>query len=412
LTLLIAQGAAGLLPFAEDLQCVKWSGAFEVRALSREVRLTGGAKLMKGWKRGGICPRARVSGADLLLSCDSERLHAESTGGVLNIYALRGLPWDASDEPAPTLWFAPEEVGLGGPCPGTTPAGKAECLLKAGRDDDARKQLEAALETQDRDYASLRFADLALMENRPIAAMEWLEKTGRSGDWGRLASVRQCELSGRCFQNPSRDAMFDTAGMAAPLKVEMKLRELRLLRFESSARAIARLFDAGQGTWPEKLCGSTVICFNVLKSALSSSDVESRIMALNLYASGPVSQSSPQRPMLAAAAADAATALGARQYAAAALAAATPDVLHADLAAHLRRVVSLYIAAGENARASAVLAYALDAVGPQAKKWKTGLTPVRGSVTPKATDFPTRDAELANELATAALVRAHARQTR
>jgi hypothetical protein len=285
--------------------------------------------------------------------------------------------------------------------------------LQAGRDDDARKLVDGALETSDRDYAALRLADLALMENRPISAMEWLEKTGRSGDWGRLASVRQCELSGRCFKTAARDAMFDSAGMAAPLRVEMKLRELRLLRFEAPADAMAKLFDVGRGAWPEGLCAArgAVICLNVLKTALSSSDVEARITALTLYASGPVSQSSPQRPQLAAAAADAATALGARQYAAAALAAATPDVPHADIAAHLRRVISLYVASGEPARAAAVLAYAVDAVGPQAKKWKTGLKPSR-SKAEKAAEFPTRDAELANELATAALVRAHARQTR
>jgi len=402
----------GLLPFAEEVVKVKAEGEAAVFVLAKEVRITGAAKLAKKWKaNGGLCPKARAEGPDLVLSCTTARLHATSSRGTVTIVALRGLPWAASDEPAPRRWYRPEEVGLGGPCPGTTPAGRAECALAAGNVEAARDLLTAALDTLHRDYASLRLADLALHDGCPLDSMEWLEKTGRTGDWGRLASVRQCELSGRCFKGPQRDALFDGAGMPGAMRDELKLRELRLLRYEAPATAAAKLFEAGRGSWPEGLCGGSgaVICQNVLYSAFESTDVEARISALTLYASGPVSVSFARRPWLAHAAADAAAALGAPQYAASALAAATPDVPRADLKKHLVRVISLYELAGEPARAATVRAYAMDSVGLKPAKKKNRGVREAMRVAALSDAFEPRDAELAAELANAAVVRSRAK---
>ncbi len=404
----------GLLPFADDVVKVKADGEVSVSVLSREVRIAGAAKLAKKWKAKGLCPKARADGKDLVLECTTARLHAKSSGGTVSIASLRGLPWAANDEPAPLPFYRPEEIGLGGPCPGTTPAGRAECALAAGDRAAARELLTAALETSDRTYAAVRLADLALLEDCPLDSMEWLEKAGRSGDWGRLASVRQCELSGRCLKGPQRDALLDGAGLPGPLRDELKLHELRLLRYESPPTAAARLFDAGRGSWPETLCGGAgaVICQNVMFSALESNDVEARISALTLYASGPVSTSFARRPWLAEAAADAAVALGAPQYAAAALAAATPDVPKAKLKQHLVRVIALYEQAGEPARAATVRSYAIDSVGlkagrAQKKKKKPSSEPVQVAAVGEA--FEVRDAELAAELANAAIARSKAR---
>ena len=200
---------SGLLPFSEDIIKVKADGEASVFVLSKEVRIADAAKLASRWKAKGLCPKARADGRDLVLSCTSDRLHATSSGGTVTIVALRGLPWAAKDEPAPRPFYKPEEVGLGGPCPGTTPAGSAECALAAGDLTAAKGFLAAALDTLHKDYAALRLADLALDANGPLDSLEWLEKTGRTGEWGRLASVRQCELSGRCFKGVQRDALFD-----------------------------------------------------------------------------------------------------------------------------------------------------------------------------------------------------------
>ncbi|MBL8951236.1 MAG: hypothetical protein JNK82_10695, partial [Myxococcaceae bacterium] len=375
-----------------------------------EVRITGAASLAKKWKAKGLCPRARAEGHDLVLSCTNDRLHATSSGGTVTIVALRGLPWAAKDEPAPRRYYKPEEVGLGGACPGTTPAGKAECAFAAGDVTAAKTFLNAALDSMHRDYAAVRMADLALDADCPLDSMEWLEKVGRTGDWGRLASVRQCELSGRCFKGPQREALFDSAGMPLPMREELKLRELRLLRYESPVAAATRLFDAGRGSWPEALCAGagTAICHNVMFQALESNDVEARIAALTLYASGPVSTSFARRPWLADAAADAAVALGAPQYAASALAAATADVKKPELKKHLLRVIALYELAGEPARAAAVRAYAIDSVGLKPSQKAKKVSKENAKLAQREA-FEPRDAELAAELANAAVVRSRAR---
>lgn len=172
-TLLTLVVHSGLLPFSEDVIRVKAAGRAEVFALKQEVHIAGAAGLAKQkWRNNSLCPRIHASGKNLILECSSARLHASSDGATVTVHALRGLPWDAEDVPAPRPSFAPESVGLGGPCPGTTPAGKAECALKEGQRDEAKKLLEEALQTVHRDYAALRLGDLALDDDHPLEAME------------------------------------------------------------------------------------------------------------------------------------------------------------------------------------------------------------------------------------------------
>lgn len=413
LTLLMT-ARAGLLPLSDDMMSVKADGAFTVLSATRQVRIANAAGLAKKWKRVGFCPKAHADGTTLVLDCDTGRLHAEHTPIGITLYKLRGMPWAASDDPVPLVIFPPELSGLGGPCPGTTPAGKAECLLAEGKLSEAKPLLTLALDTASRDYAALRLADLALVENRPLEAMEWIEKTGRSGQWGRLATVRLCDISGRCPKGAPRDLMYDSSGMDAPAARDLKLRELRVLRLESATDAITKLFDAGHGSWPDALCEgtATALCNLVLASALASDDPEARISGLTLFASGPVTLPGPRRPELASAAADAAVALGAPGFAAAALAAATPDVPKAKLASHLRKVIALYAASGQPGRASAVYSYALDTVASDIKKdprWKKlrvrAPEPKGDTLAQASTPFATEDAELAHELAAAVLAR-------
>ncbi len=242
------------------------------------------------------------------------------------------------------------------------------------------------------------------------------KRPGRSGEWGRLASIRVCELSGNCLlTGTARAAMFGIPrACRLPLRRELTLRELRILRFESPSSAVAKLFTAGSGAWPDALCAGSSICVDVLHDALEGEDLDGRVTALSLFSSGPVSTPGPQRPWLAQAAADAAAAIGAPQYAAAVLGAATSDVPKAHLSTHLRRVMQLYLEANEPARASAVFAYAIDTLGPQVKQesaWKNLHVPVVPA-SKQIPAFPTANVELANELATATLARSHARETR
>src|SRR5581483_8349088 len=148
------------------------------------------------------------------------------------------------------------------------------------------------------DYAAVRLADLLLDEDKPAEALEHLEKTGYTGEWRRLAAIRICELTDNC---PGRAALFETQGLAPSQRREVMLRELRLLRFESTVQAVARLAESG--TWPEALCSGHTLCEHILHDALTSEDLDSRATALALFAAGPVSAAGPLRPWLARAAA-------------------------------------------------------------------------------------------------------------
>jgi hypothetical protein len=414
LTAVLAAGANELLPFADDLAELEApQNAAEVSVMRKEIRIPGAARLAKGKTRRGLCAKSRAEGPDLVLQCESPKLHVRVHDGRATIYQLRGLPWAAADEPAPRPLFAPEQVGLGGACPGTTAAGRGECALAAGDADAAKRHFLAALETAHKSFAAMRLADLALEANRPLEAMEWLAKAGTRGEFGRLAAVRACELTDSCDLR-SGASLFDPSGLPAPLRDELKLRELRLLRFEAPARAVAGLAALDAGHWPEGRCaGAPRVCRNVLLEGLVSTDAETRASALLLYAAGPVSEAGPDRPRLARAAADAAAALGAPQYAAALLAAATPDVPASALKPHLERVIELYLAAGETARASAVLAWGIDTVGPAMKRSvKRRGQKLDPKAKPELPQFDEQSVNVASELASAALTTSRARRTR
>ena len=309
-------------------------------------------------------------------------------------------------------WSTPQALGLGGSCPGTTPAARGECALAKGDIATARTALTEALTTVDLDYAQVRLGDLALLDDDPLGALDWYGKP-RDGVWRRIAVERQCEITGTCGVITW---MFDAAAMPAPMRDELALRQLRLMKFASLPTAVEQLSRLGHQIYPTELCeGAKLLCRNVMLEGLRSEDPDAQLLALSLYASGPVGISDPARPELAIAAAEAAQSLGAPRYGASAMASALADVPHAQLSDYLRRVVELYLAAREPARAAAVFDYSIDTLGVELKKnpsWQQvarRIKPVKAPtivvspVTPGAPE-PDFDA-LSQELASATLLR-------
>lgn len=418
LTLLAAAapGSPTILPLTLEVQRLPLKAtAVEIDSLRSELRISGVANVAAVAKKhhGGLCPRASADGATLVLQCVNKKLHARVTKDELFIYRLRGLPWADRGDPTPIASGHPEQLGFGGPCPGTTLPGRAECAFASGDYDNAEKLLTETLSTGDNDYAIVRLGDLALMHDEPVKALEWYEKLHR-GVWGRLSLERSCSITNYC----DLTRVYDAAGMPAPLAAELKLRQVRRARIEMGGESALELLNELEGgRWPNIACDiSPGTCNSVLLAAFRSGDPAAQIEALALYAQGPLMAPGPLRPVLSRAAGDAAAAVGAPRYGAAVMAAATPDVPKAELADYLLRVVELYLLGGDRARAATIHAYAIDTFGPQVKReqrWRavTARLPERPVVVRPAPDrLPDPDLnELTNELASATLALSRAR---
>ncbi len=135
LTLMLMKGGP-MLPFADEISEVKVDGTptVEVRALVRQVRISGAGAKAKGWKAHGACPRAHAEGTDLVLDCTTSRLHARVSFGKVSIYKLRGLPWAAKDEATPRFNFPPSRSVWAARARVRRPRARPSARWKDGRD--------------------------------------------------------------------------------------------------------------------------------------------------------------------------------------------------------------------------------------------------------------------------------------
>src|SRR5205814_8938620 len=85
---------------------------------------------------GMICPKVTIVDGGVELRCRTRRLDAvlgtEKGKTYLDIQELRGLPWRPGPAGPPPFFYEPYASGLGGRCPGDTPAARGECALRAG----------------------------------------------------------------------------------------------------------------------------------------------------------------------------------------------------------------------------------------------------------------------------------------
>ncbi|GMU58403.1 MAG: hypothetical protein AMXMBFR34_01660 [Myxococcaceae bacterium] len=341
--------------------------ALEVDVWAREVRLTTArpGDVVRAVKASRLCPSVEVRDGAVVLRCRTGQVEATLARGrkgrELALSVPRGLPRDDAQASGASWHYPPEVFQLGGACPGTTPEGKAECLLAAGKVDDAVPLLREALLHGNGDFAALRLGDIALAGGDLLGALASYQAAGRKDLWGRLAAMRLCELAG-CARE---EFVFDSARLSEPLATEVDLRLARTLALQGHDRRAAlalrrRMMDRTRQpvcpSWPR-------VCAGVALAALRHEDAEVQALGLELFVAQEQELGASSDPLLLRAASDAAAAIGAPFFAANVLATATPHVPPSRLWEHLARVASLYEAAGDRHRADVVREYAKARLG-------------------------------------------------
>jgi len=312
-----------------------------------------------------LCPDFDATDHRIILRCQSRNLKAKITGKrrrrVLRVDDLLGPPLRKDDSRMPLLFYPPEQLGLGSKCPSNTDAGQGECHLRARRMKSAAKSFRKALKGEHRVFASLRLGDLAMEIGDVETAVGWYRKAGFRGPYGRLATLRLCELNGTCFDDRDHHYRYtDTAALRTPLKEEVVLRTARMHVFAGRPLQAAHyLLSTGLRTKSDNLCKyAPALCHRIALEALRTSQIQPSSDALSLYMALPGRLAGDHAFELTDLAAQTAEDLGALAFAASLLASSTevvPDALAAD---HLYRTARLYVAADDQARARIVLRFA------------------------------------------------------
>jgi len=340
----------------------------------------------------------------VVLGCRGQRLAAAivSSGGgqALELRVLTGLPAEGPDGFPVVSW---DPAGLGLPaCPGETPLSRGECLLAQGDRGGARASFREV--GGDGGHAQLRLGDLALAEGDAAgAAAHWSQV--RAAPWQRLAAARLCEMD-ECSAAGESEALFDGAGLPAPLALDLAVHQARAIAFRDRlAEAVRRLM----GT-PALCAAAPLLCHRVLLAALRADPATSEV-ALAAYALVPDRDRCALALDLARAAARRAEEAGAPAYAANLLAATTTLVLPAELDAHLLRTVELYLAADDAVRGRVVLEYARLHLGKKlpGPRWAAATRALRPAAGPKRPAPAAAKLDTSPEMAAAAEVLARAR---
>src|SRR4051812_12782125 len=124
---------------------------FEPLTATIELRRINNAKVVAqkmAIGAGQICSEVEAVGTSVVVHCRTKRVDAhlvvERGKMYIEVEQLRGLPFRHEGDWL-TIFYDPQSVGFGGPCPGTMLAGRAECALRDGRLDDATALFRQAL---------------------------------------------------------------------------------------------------------------------------------------------------------------------------------------------------------------------------------------------------------------------------
>lgn len=346
---------------------LKGAVALDVQALLSQVRVVAPAdapaiaQTLKG-ATGALCPDVELRGSSVFLTCRTRRLDATlaDEGGrrFLDLRQLRGLPFVPAEDGPPAMSYDPRAIGIGGPCPGTTPASRGECRLAAGATLEAAALFKDALSTGERAFAAMRLGDLALIARDPGTAVGWYQRCGVRGIFGRMANARLCELTGECADRPG--AAHRAAGLPEPMSTEMELRTVRAAalngRFGEAATKLAERL--GSVLRPPACSRTPVLCRRIALAALRQGTAQEIPAAMALYLALPGRDKGPLALDLGRAAAERAAELGAPLFGASQLSALTRLIPRDELSAHLQRTVELYLAGGDRTRAQVIADYA------------------------------------------------------
>jgi len=317
-----------------------------------------------------VCVAGDVRNDALTLRCTTSRIEAfikraPSSSGRRSSLVVRvslGTPLHDVATTFPRMLYAPEVLGIGGPCPGDTDAARAECALIALDTERARLHLLAAKDGEHGAYASLRLGDLALESGDLQTAALHYAAAGRRGPFGRLAIQRRCELMGTCREAGRYAVGLDALDHVAlgVLTDEMLLRKARVLAFDDEPdTALVVLFKSGTSTNQVHTCRRALLfCQRLVQHAFETSDAAGRARAFAFFTTLPVSPFTPLTVSLTRRAAVIADEVGAPAYGAALLAGISGQVEKAGLNDHLRGTAELYLRGHDVARARLVLEYA------------------------------------------------------
>jgi tetratricopeptide (TPR) repeat protein len=322
------------------------------------------------------------------------------TSGAVPTLVLRGLsvfPWRPEEEGPRLVPFDLAGLGLA-PCPGAVPEARGECLLAAGRHQEALAQFaEAAGRPGGSPLASLRLGDLALASDEPALAAQHWRRAANEFPFGRLVTARLCELEPRCLRSAERPAFFDASLAAEPVRRDLIIRGARLRLLEGDRIGVLETLVAQMS--PRGACADVMPwCRRVLLDALRVKGPEGAA-ALRLYLELPGRDQGPLAGELGRAAADQAEAAGATVFAANLLAALTGRIPDAQQPAHLKRVALLFFAGGDRARAEEIVLFAqarLDRATWRRDGWEALQRSVRAGPpserSPQPATSPARDA--------------------
>ncbi|MBI5067650.1 MAG: hypothetical protein HZB56_05370 [Deltaproteobacteria bacterium] len=394
----------------ERLPLPAQAGPVSVRVDPLESRVTltapqGAAALARALRSlsPASCRSVQVDGDEVVLGCRSQRLAARvvSTGGgqALELRILAGLPTEGPDG-FPLVAWDPAALRLEA-CPGLSPFSRGECLLAQGDRAAARAAFRQV--GGDGGHAQLRLGDLALAEgDTASAAAQWSRVT--TEPWRRLAAARLCQID-ECSAAEESDSLHDSAGLPAPLAVDLAVHGARAVAFRGNLAEAVRRFSAA----PAACAATPLLCRRVLLAALRADPATAEV-ALAAYARVPDRDRGELALPLVQAAAGCAQEAGAPEYAANLLAAATPLVPRPELGAHLLRTIELYLAADDAVRGRVVLDYARVHLGKKlpGPRWAAATRALRPQALPRPAPPPAEPAAPA-EIAAAAEALARAR---
>jgi hypothetical protein len=380
----------------------------------KDPRRLGGA-LAAAVNAGALCPKVEVHGRAAVMRCRTRHLQATLVtvrGRLqLDLREVRGLPWSNGPDAAPLVGYDPEKLGLGGPCPGTTPAGRGECAYAAGQLAVAISLFEEALESPHREMATVRLGDLALRRGDPAAAAERYRSVKPKGFFGRVAAARLCELLGACLREKDFGGVFEPTDLPEPWRTEMELHRARAQAFMGKAgaagHALAERIVASDR--PPACASAESLCRQLALAALREPGADGAVDALTLYFAVPVDLREPTAAPLAEAAAAKAAAIGAPVFAANLLATTVAHTPPEDLNERLLRTAELYLAGDDSARARAIVDFARTRLRRAALAESRWAGVIRSTSAAPENAAKTTDAGAAKELARALAAAAQAR---
>ncbi|WP_373049443.1 hypothetical protein [Vulgatibacter sp.] len=347
----------------------------EVDALGARLVLRG-ARGLRADALGPTCPRLEERADAIVLHCVSRRIAANLRPGALEIHRLRGLPWRAGPDGPPLL--APE-------------AGAAEARA-----------------------AAVRRGDLALADGDWATALAaWKEAAG-TGNWGRLATARICEVTGSCFGTTQERAIFDGVGLPRLLRIDLDLRAARARAFHGDLGGALQRLGPGSGA---ACAHAPLLCRRIVLEGLRSDDPVVRADALAAFADLDDEAGKPLAAALARAAAEVAAETGAPAFGARSLSATVEEAEADELPAHLLRAAELFLEADDLVRAEVILAFARRRLPPAllaSASWRAverGLEPAAAAPPlPPAPSAPTeRSSAIADDLDAARTAASRAR---